>query len=111
MRGLGAFVEVIWKDSFFMDNANFLKAPGYELVNVNVHYKTDLASEHLKTLTAYLEVRNIFDRTYVASANNIGNTVTAAGIQNPASVLANTTGSIYAGSPRAFVAGMRIAFR
>jgi len=111
MRGLGAFVEVIWKDSFFMDNANFLKAPGYELVNVNVHYKTDLASEHLKTLTAYLEVRNIFDRTYVASANNIGNTVTAAGIQNPASVLANTTGSIYAGSPRAFVAGMKIAFR
>jgi iron complex outermembrane recepter protein len=111
MRGLGAFVEVIWKDSFFMDNANFLKAPGYELVNANVHYKTDLASEHLKTLTAYLEVRNIFDRTYVASANNIGNTVRANGVQNDAIVLANTTNSIYAGSPRAFVAGMRIAFR
>jgi len=48
----------------------------------------------------------------VASANNVGNTVTAAGIQNPGSVLAATqTGSIYAGSPRAFVAGMKIAFR
>ena len=42
LTGLGGFVEVVWKDSFYMDNANFLKAPGYELVNVNLHYKTDL---------------------------------------------------------------------
>ncbi len=111
LQGLGAFVEVVWKDSFYMDNANLLKAPGYELVNANVHYKTDLTSETLKSLSVFLEVRNLFDRTYVASANNIGNTVTAAGIQNPASILANTTGSIYAGMPRTVVAGMKIAFR
>ena len=111
LAGLGAFVEVQWKDSFYMDNANLLKAPGYELVNLNVHYKTDLASDTFKALSLYLEVRNVFDRTYVASANNIGNSVTVAGVQNPASVLANTTGSIYAGSPRAFVAGMKVAFR
>jgi len=111
LAGLGAFVEVQWKDQFYMDNANLLKAPGYELVNLNVHYKTDLASDYFKALSLYLEVRNVFDRTYVASANNIGNSVTAAGVQNPASVLANTTGSIYAGSPRAFVAGMKVAFR
>jgi iron complex outermembrane receptor protein len=109
--GLGAFVEVQWKDSFYMDNANLLKAPGYELVNLNVHYNTDLVSNYFRALSLYLEVRNVFDRTYVASANNIGNTVTAAGVQNPASILANTTGSIYAGSPRAFVAGMKVAFR
>jgi iron complex outermembrane receptor protein len=53
----------------------------------------------------------VFNRTYVASANNIADSVTALGFQNPASVLANTTGSIYAGSPRAFVAGMKVAFR
>jgi iron complex outermembrane recepter protein len=111
LAGLGAFVEVQWKDSFYMDNANLLKAPGYELVNLNVHYKTDLTYDYFKSLSLYLEVRNVFDRTYVASANNISNTVTAAGVQNPASVLANTTGSIYAGSPRAFVAGMKVAFR
>ena len=58
-----------------------------------------------------LERHDVFDRTYVASANNISNSVTAAGIQNPASVLANSTNSIYAGSPRAFVAGMKIAFK
>lgn len=111
LQGFGGFVEVQWKDSFYMDNANLLKAPGYELVNLNVHYKTDLVSDYLKSLNLYFEVRNVFDRTYVASANNIGNTVTAGGIQNPASVLANSTGSIYAGSPRTFVAGMKVAFR
>ena len=111
LTGLGGFVEVQWKDSFYMDNANLLKAPGYELVNVNVHYKTDLVSDTFRSLNLFLEVRNVFDRTYVASANNITNTVTAAGLQNAASVLANTTGSIYAGSPRLFVAGMKVAFR
>jgi iron complex outermembrane receptor protein len=111
LAGLGAFVEVQLKDSFYMDNANLSKAPGYELVNFNVHYKTGLVSDYFRSLNLYLEVRNVFDRTYVASANNIGNSVTAAGVQNPASILANTTGSIYAGSPRAFVAGMKVAFR
>jgi iron complex outermembrane recepter protein len=112
LAGLGAFVEVQWKDSLYMDNASLLKAPGYELVNLNVHYKTDLVSDYFRALSLYLEVQNVFDRTYVASANNIGNTVNSAGIQNPASVLATTqTGSIYAGSPRAFVAGMKVAFR
>jgi iron complex outermembrane receptor protein len=111
LAGLGAFVEIQSRDSFYMDNANLLKAPGYELVNLNVHYKTELASEYLKMLSLYLEVRNVFDRTYVASANNITDAVNGAGVQNNASLLANTTGSIYPGSPRAFVAGMRIAFR
>jgi iron complex outermembrane receptor protein len=110
-RGLGAFVEVVWKDSFYMENANLLKAPGYEVVNANVHYKTDLVSEYLKTLSVFFEVRNVFDRTYVASANNIADSVQPGGQPALASTLAGVTGSIYAGSPRAFVAGMKIAFR
>ncbi|MGJ4911721.1 TonB-dependent receptor domain-containing protein [Bradyrhizobium oligotrophicum] len=104
--GLGAFVEVQWKDSFYMDNANLLKAPGYELVNLNVHYKTELASDTFKSMNVFFEVRNVFDRTYIASANNLQNTVTGAGVQGLAG-----TGTIYAGSPRAFLAGMKVAFR
>ena len=111
LAGLGAFVEVQWKDSFYMDNANLLKAPGYELVNLNVHYSTDLKSDYFKSLSVFAEVRNVFDRTYVASANNIANTVRATGIQDGAIALAGTTGSIYAGSPRAFIAGMKLAFK
>jgi len=47
----------------------------------------------------------------VASANNIANTVQATGIQDGAVTLAGTTGSIYAGSPRAFIAGIKLAFK
>ena len=111
LTGLGGFVEVVWKDFFYMDNADLLKAPGYELVNVNLHYKTDLTADYFRQLTLFFEVRNLFNTTYVASANNIADSVTGAGIQNPGSVLAGTTGSIYAGSPRAFAAGMKVAFR
>lgn len=112
LAGLGGFVELQWKDSFYMDNANLLKAPGYELVNVNVHYKTDLVSDTFRSLNLFLEVRNVFDRTYIASANNITNTVSTAGVPDPASTLASSApGSIYAGSPRLFVAGMKVAFR
>jgi iron complex outermembrane receptor protein len=111
LMGVGAFAELQWKDSFYMDNANFLRAPGYELVNLNLHYKTDLVSDYFRQLNLFFEVRNVFNKTYVASANNIADTVTG-GVQNPGSVLAATqTGSIYAGSPRAFVAGMRLAFK
>ncbi|MGJ5134190.1 TonB-dependent receptor family protein [Bradyrhizobium oligotrophicum] len=104
--GLGAFVEVQWKDSFYMDNGNLLKAPGYDLVNLNVHYKTELASDTFKSMNVFFEVRNVFDRTYIASANNLQNTVTGAGVQGLAG-----TGTIYAGSPRAFLAGMKVALR
>lgn len=112
LAGLGGFVELQWKDSFYMDNANLLKAPGYELVNVNVHYKTDLVSDTFRSLNLFLEVRNVFDRTYIASANNITNTVSTAGVPDPAGTLASSApGSIYAGSPRLFVAGMKVAFK
>ena len=67
-QALEASLKLQWKDSFYMDNANLLKAPSYELVNVNVHYKTDLLSDYFRSLNLFLEVRNVFDRTYVASA-------------------------------------------
>jgi iron complex outermembrane receptor protein len=111
LKGFGGFVEVVWKDSFYMENANLLKAPGYELVNLNLHYRTDLASETLRSLSTFFEIRNVFDRTYVASANNIADSVKAGGQPNDAVVLAGVGNSIYAGPPRSFVAGMKIAFR
>jgi iron complex outermembrane receptor protein len=55
----------------------------------------------------------LLDKTYIASANNITDSInTTTGLQNPGSILAATgTGSIYAGAPRTFVAGMKLAFR
>jgi iron complex outermembrane receptor protein len=112
-KGVGGFVEYVWKDGFYMENANLLRAPGYGLVNVNDHYDTEIDDAYLKGAVFFFEVKNLLDKTYIASANNITNSLNATtGLQNPGTVLAATgTGSIYAGAPRTFVAGMRLAFR
>jgi iron complex outermembrane recepter protein len=112
-KGVGAFVEYVWLDAFYMENANLLKAPSYGLFNLNVHYDTEIADDYLKGAIFFFEVKNVLNKTYVASANNITDSINATtGIQNPGSVLAASgTGSIYAGAPRAFVAGMKLAFR
>lgn len=107
LAGLGGFVEFVWKSDFHADNANLLKIPGYELANLNLHYTTALPGPYLREFSTFLEVRNVFDRSYVASANNVTNTLGTGGVQNGAAVLANATGSIYAGAPRTFVVGMR----
>ena len=111
LAGLGAFVETVVQGDFYVDNANLLKAPGYAIVNANVHYDTALAGTYAKRLSLYLEVRNLFDTTYVASAQNLANSISGTtGLQNGAAVLATTTGSIYAGAPRSFVGGMKLSF-
>jgi iron complex outermembrane receptor protein len=109
LAGLGAFVEYSWRGAFFMDNANLLKAPGYHLVNLNLHYDPDISFAFVKGFSLFLEIENIFDKTYVASANNVSDSISSAtGLQNPGSVVAGATGSIYAGAPRTFVGGLRI---
>ncbi|WP_163361980.1 TonB-dependent receptor domain-containing protein, partial [Klebsiella aerogenes] len=46
LAGLGAFVETVVQGDFYVDNANLLKAPGYAIVNANVHYDTALAGTY-----------------------------------------------------------------
>jgi iron complex outermembrane receptor protein len=96
-----------------MDNANLLKAPGYEIVNLNLHYDKEVADSYIKDAIFFFEIKNLFDQTYVASANNISDSISSTtGLQNAGSVLAVTgTGSIYAGAPRTFIGGMKLAFR
>lgn len=113
LKGLGAFVEYAYKSSYFIDNGNQLTLPSYGLVNVNVHYESELAGNpfFLKGMTLYFQVQNLFDRTWIAAANNVSNTLDVSGWQNPGVVLARTgTGSIYAGSPRAFQGGVKFKF-
>ena len=109
LAGLGAFVEVQWKDSFYMDNANLLKAPGYELVNLNVHYKTDLQVRLLQVVEHVCRSQErvrpdlcCFREQHRKLGQARLKTLRAS---------RDTTGSIYAGSPRAFMAGMKLAFK
>ncbi|MCJ2080016.1 TonB-dependent receptor family protein [Methylobacterium sp. J-090] len=111
LSGVGGFVEVVAQDGFFIDNANTLKAPGYALVNANLHYVTDLPGGYAKRLNLYVEARNLLDRTYVASAQNLANGLSATtGLPTGAAAPAGVTGSIYAGAPRTLVAGMKLSF-
>ena len=110
-KGLGAYVEYDKQGDFYVDNANLLKAPGYDLVNVNLHYTRDVRDSAIKSVSAYVEARNITNRTYVASANNVADSIDATtGRQNGAATVAATSGSIYAGTPASFYGGVRVKF-
>lgn len=75
-----------------------------------MHYAFDTGSRFIKSGLVYFEARNVFDNTYISGANNISDKVSGGGIQSPASVLANSTGSIYAGSPQAFIGGVKFKY-
>ncbi len=108
LRGLGGFAEANVRGAYALDNANLIRAPGYALLNLELHYDPSWKEGPVSALRAYVEVRNVLGTTYVASASNITNTLSAGGTQNGASVLANSTGAIYAGAPRSVFAGLRI---
>jgi iron complex outermembrane recepter protein len=111
LKGLGVYAEYQWRDAFFMDNGNILTAGPSETVNLNVHYTAAFQSGLVRQLTAYFEVHNILDRTNIASANNISNSINAAtGLQNGAGTLINSTGSIYAAEPRTYYGGVKLKF-
>lgn len=61
-----------------------------------------------KRVSLYLEARN---RTDAASAQNLANSLDPrTGLQNAATVLAATPGSLLAGAPHNIVGGMKLAF-
>ena len=78
------------------------------MVNLNLHYDPPKDAGWLSRLRLFASVQNLFDRTYVGSASVIADSLnTATGLQNPASILGNVTGSIYAGAPRTIYFGVK----
>lgn len=111
LEGLGVYAEWNRRPDTFMDNANLLKAPGYSLLNLGVHYDPPEALGALSRLRFYASIQNIEDKVYVASAGNVADSISATtGVQNGAAVLETVTGSIYAGAPRTVVVGVRARF-
>ncbi len=111
LAGLGGFAEITRRSRYYIDNGNFLSIPGYTLVNLNLHYDPPAGDDWWRRISLYVSVQNLLDKTYVGSASVIANSLNAAtGLQNPAAVLSNTTGSIYAGQPRTVFAGIKSRF-
>jgi iron complex outermembrane recepter protein len=71
LKGVGGFVEYQYRSDYAMDNANLLWAPGFGIVNVDLHYNRDIEDSWLKKFTIHLDVKNIFDRTYISSVTII----------------------------------------
>lgn len=111
LKGLGGFVEMNFRDRFYVDNANFVRAPDYTLFNLNVHYTFEVEGGFAKSARLFMEIQNLMDRRFVAGANNVTNSINATtGAQNPASQILAATGSVYAGPPRNIVGGLKVAF-
>ena len=111
LAGFGGFIEMNYRDRFSIDNANLVQVPDATLFNLNIHYNHDLTGSAVKGFRVFVEVQNLMDRRYVASANNISNSINAAtGLQNPASTVFAAGGAIYAGAPRNIVGGMKVKF-
>lgn len=111
LRGLGGFVEATGRDAYPLDNANLIQAPGYVLMNVDLHYDPPPELGLISRVRFYIAVQNLLDQRYIGSASNITNSLNAAtGAQNPLSVLESATGSIYAGAPRSVFGGVRVKF-
>ena len=111
LKGLGGFVELTYRDRYFIDNGNLLAIPAYTLVNLNLHYDPPKGTGWWSRVSFYASVQNVFDRTYVGSASIISDSLNAAtGLQNPATTLSATTGSIYAGQPRTAYVGVKTRF-
>jgi len=110
LQGVGGYVEAMARDGYELDNANLLKAPGYVLLNGQLHYDPPAGRGVISRMRFYLDVQNLLDQTYIGTASNITDTLTSGGVQNGAAVLSNTTGSIYAGTPRSVFGGVRVKF-
>jgi len=116
LAGLGAYVEYVFKSNYTIDNANYTTVPSYSIVNLNAHYNHDLTDFYIKNIELYFDVQNVFNRTYVAGAQALGNTlITGTPFQTPVVwptgglVLAQGAG-IRAGQPIGYTAGIKLRF-
>lgn len=116
LSGLGAYAEYIFKSNYTIDNANFTTLPSYSLFNLNAHYNHDLDNFYFKNIELFFEVSNIFNRTYVAGAFVVANSLLAGtAIQTPfvwptGGLVTAQGAGIIAGQPRAFTGGIKLKF-
>jgi iron complex outermembrane receptor protein len=102
--GLGGWLEVNYQDSYFVNNSNTLRAPSYNVFNLDLHYARDVKWGWLRRLEAFLELQNLLDDTYIGSAVTVTDDVV-----NSQASLANKQ-AFFSGSPRAAFGGLRLKF-
>ncbi|MFO1015656.1 MAG: TonB-dependent receptor [Caulobacteraceae bacterium] len=111
LSGLGGYIEVNSRGSWWLDNANILKAPGYTLVNAGARYDVPDGHGVLSRLRFFVTVQNIEDEVYIGSASNVADSISSTtGVANGLTTLRASTGSLYAGPPRTVIGGVMVKF-
>jgi iron complex outermembrane receptor protein len=107
--GLGGFVEARWVDSYFADNANTLKAPQYTVFNANLHYIHQFPEKSwFHFIKAFIEMDNLFNRTYVGSTAVVSNSPCGA---TPTTTCMNANGqAFFSGYARSVYGGVTVGF-
>jgi iron complex outermembrane receptor protein len=95
---------VNYQDSYFVNNSNTLRAPSYNVLNLDLHYARDLKWAWLRRVEAFLDLQNLLNTTYIGSAVTVTDDV----INSQAS-LANKQ-AFFSGSPRAVYGGLRLKY-
>jgi iron complex outermembrane receptor protein len=101
---LGGWLEVNYVDDYFINNSNTLRAPGYHVLNANLHYDRALKGPFLRGFEVFFDVRNLLDDTYIESAIPVSDDL----VQTRASL--DGKQAFFTGSPRAFYGGVRLKF-
>ena len=78
LQEVGGFIEGVARDGYYLDNANLLKAPGYVLLNGELHYDPPPGPGAISHLRFYIDVQNLLDQTYIGTASNITDSLSSA---------------------------------
>ncbi len=101
----GGFIEANWVDSFYINNSNTLEQPSYVLWNANIHASRKFEQAMFKSITFFVDLRNVFNKKYIGSSSVVADALT----DTPAT-LASGKRAFFAGPDRSVFGGVKLAF-
>ena len=102
--GLGGWIEHNYLASYFVNNSNSLKAPSYNLVNVNLHWARNFVNSFVRGAEMFFEVRNLLDTQYIESAVTVTDNVINSQSSNEGKQ------AFFTGASRSMFGGLRLKF-
>jgi len=105
-KGLpGGWLELNRVAAYDVNNSNTLKTDPYSVFNANLNYSVERPAAALRKVTLFLDIRNLADLDYQASAIPVSDSST----DTPATLLTSKQ-SFLAGQGRSFFFGVRAEF-
>ncbi len=100
----GGWLEVNQASDYAVNNANTLRARQYTLLNVNAHWKKDVAWGRIKRVLLTLDMRNVMNKAYDGSAVTVSDSIN----DTPAALMGKQ--AFFAGQGRSVYGGVTLHF-